>query len=1018
LIIISDITATTSDNDDDNQGTDQGTQQTIEEIILGLLYKHNDSHDNKSNIAMIINLDLHTLAISRYITRLHLTRSGGILVSIFFLPPENNHNHEDDDDLWIKKEEEEEEGGEVGTKEKKKKKETVMEMLASPPSQTMAGELVNVLRSYNQHVPRELLSLAPPPLLIDPPPMSTIDAVNDAIDDDGGVDDLLDDLLTMRGRGETTTTTLRNRRRQHQQQPQPQPVFHQSSSSNNQREASNYSSEDDSENEGDHSPGVGGTTRTTLGRHHPGIRQQRHGGIEPPPGGTDGICRVVDDKVAATEEGYNNNDENNNRRGRRRGLFNNHHNIGRPVRRIKHSEVVLVDQALRAYGRTWLRLRWPGEQGGFGGFVALGNNVEGDGGAGRLATAHTEQIINTATNNDEGHTISQTTTATDLTAALHATTQTTLLCQETGVNYPTSALMKLLPLYDDGLQSPRGRRGGVAGEDGMIIGETLLIGSLVEVDHEEPVFCRICREGLHDVDYGLETPTSTSLPQLPGGGGGVLTGGDTSGNTATTAFGDDAVVSTLSAASAIGKGGTPHDSNPFTSPVARSQQEQGGRPSQSTLSRHLSNLPPIVLHHPSAENPLLAPCDCTGTMAFVHYLCIEQWRCRSRHPGARNGLNCETCGAEYTLPPPPSRPTSRYDIMNGGLGVGGPNNNVMADDEWLDAMPPHVLAALRRPHFAWQFGAAVVRRRWLRPVVPILVSPLVALYCRARRTLKKRGVSRRRWACSLCRRRARWKCVRCLRSYYCSRQCQNVSWHIVHKHVCYKPQRFWWSMVVYTILICLTVPKLVENFPIYDAAVTLVPVNFIALGIIGGGIASTLKRITGVDIRGRILELIVVTLTLLLTCITSGLVQGYFGDSSRCWGILSASPIDNGEHSILRESNMLIEFPLRLMKLWYLKWDSILSNLGIVSRQLLCVPTFNGNNDYSTVGCFPLIHSINPEFYLDDQCSADMSLVICVGLSSLCVFLIGYAYRQLRGARRNNDVVAVPNRGHRRPHED
>ena len=134
----------------------------------------------------------------------------------------------------------------------------------------------------------------------------------------------------------------------------------------------------------------------------------------------------------------------------------------------------------------------------------------------------------------------------------------------------------------------------------------------------------------------------------------------------------------------------------------------------------------------------------------------------------------------------------------------------MAEDDWLDAMPPHVLAALRRPHPAWQLGAAMVRRRWLRPIVPVIVSPLVALYCKARRTLKKRGVSRRRWACSLCRRRARWKCVRCLRSYYCSRQCQNVSWHVVHKHVCYKPVRFWWSVAVYSGGILLTVPKLIE----------------------------------------------------------------------------------------------------------------------------------------------------------------------------------------------------------------
>ena len=74
----------------------------------------------------------------------------------------------------------------------------------------------------------------------------------------------------------------------------------------------------------------------------------------------------------------------------------------------------------------------------------------------------------------------------------------------------------------------------------------------------------------------------------------------------------------------------------------------------------------------------------------------------------------------------------------------------MAEDDWLDDMPPHVLVALRRPHPVWQLGAAVVRRRWLRPVVPSIVSLLVALYCRARRTLKKGGVSHCLCVCSLC----------------------------------------------------------------------------------------------------------------------------------------------------------------------------------------------------------------------------------------------------------------------------
>jgi len=296
--------------------------------------------------------------------------------------------------------------------------------------------------------------------------------------------------------------------------------------------------------------------------------------------------------------------------------------------------------------------------------------------------------------------------------------------------------------------------------------------------------------------------------------------------------------------------------------------------------------PKIILHHPYAENPLLAPCECSGSMAFVHYLCVEQWRCRSHHPTARNGLNCETCGKPYSLPPPPSRPTTQ---AHGGGG----------DEDWLEAMPPHVLAALRRPHPWWQIGAAIVRRRWLRPIAPVIMSPIVALYCRARRTLKKRGVSRRRWACSLCRRRARWKCVRCLRSYYCSRQCQNVSWHIVHKHVCYKPARFWWSVVVYGAGTILLFPGILKYPVVYDLGSSLLFISFMVMGIIGGFFATVMKRGMGIDIRGRSLELCVVLMTIWLASVSWGLVWGYFGDVSQCWGVFSGTWSTNDESQSL-----------------------------------------------------------------------------------------------------------------------
>ncbi len=221
-------------------------------------------------------------------------------------------------------------------------------------------------------------------------------------------------------------------------------------------------------------------------------------------------------------------------------------------------------------------------------------------------------------------------------------------------------------------------------------------------------------------------------------------------------------------------------------------------------------------------------------------------------------------------------------------------------------------------------------------------------------------------------------------------------------------------------------PYVYQRFPIYDAMVTLLPVNFIALGIIGGGIASSLKRLSGVDIRGRILEIIVVALTLLLTVITSGLVRGYFGDPSRCWGLLAWTFTDEDiERLIIRPAilnTVLIDIPLTQIKSWHLKWDYIFSKLGFVSRRFLCVPTPDGDTNFSTVGCSPSTRSIDTEFYLKGGCSADTSLVLVVWLSALYVLLLGHVYRHLRGARRNNVPVAhwgpVVHRGQRRPHQD
>lgn len=45
---------------------------------------------------------------------------------------------------------------------------------------------------------------------------------------------------------------------------------------------------------------------------------------------------------------------------------------GHPIRRVRHAEIVLVDDVCVAYDRYWLRLRWPGHKGGFAGYIAMG----------------------------------------------------------------------------------------------------------------------------------------------------------------------------------------------------------------------------------------------------------------------------------------------------------------------------------------------------------------------------------------------------------------------------------------------------------------------------------------------------------------------------------------------------------------------------------------------------------------------------------------------------------------------
>jgi hypothetical protein len=504
-----------------------------------------------------------------------------------------------------------------------------------------------------------------------------------------------------------------------------------------------------------------------------------------------------------------------------------------------------------------------------------------------------------------------------------------IICRRTGIPFQSTNRLKLLALYDDGV----------------------VPSSALPPFPTEPVFCRICREGLHD-DADEEAPAAAS----------------DEGDTAT-----DTVQRRENQRNRNRRG-----SNDYA------DEEDDYEVVLSDPTAQVTNKGPVFPHptytpnSDAQQNPMFAPCECSGSMAFVHYLCVEQWRCRSRHPEAVNGLNCETCGTAYSLPPPTER------LMH-----------VPEQEDWLDAMPPHVMQALRQPHIWWQIGAAIVRRRWLRPIAPIVLSPTVALYCRARRLLKKRGVARRRWACSLCRRRARWKCVRCLRSYYCSRQCQNVSWHIIHKHVCYKPARFWWSVVVYGGLTFLLFPGILRDPLMYDIGVCLIPTSFVIMGVLGGGMATGIKRMTGVDMRGRMMEMAVVVTTIWLSIISWGLVKGFFGNASACYGTVGSYNVTSDEVSssyLLRGLRSLLLGPAQRV---YVAWDRIF--LKSWFRSVVCTAPVDGN-EVQRVTCFEHLPHANADFFLVEgaggKCASDLLLVTALYMAAGVVYVGSALWKQ------------------------
>jgi len=190
---------------------------------------------------------------------------------------------------------------------------------------------------------------------------------------------------------------------------------------------------------------------------------------------------------------------------------------------------------------------------------------------------------------------------------------------------------------------------------------------------------------------------------------------------------------------------------------------------------------------------------------------------------------------------------------------------------------------------------------------------------------------------------------------------------------------------------------------------TLLPINFLCMGVIVGGFATIIKSRQGFDIRGRMLELAVVFFTIWLTILTSGLVKAYFGDANKCAGfmpLMASLPVGH-------LGPLLTLF--KCLDIWYKKWDYAFGKLGILSNHILCVSTPDGSIDFSTIGCSQSIQNINPEFYLGEEgryCQADMILVLGFWMCALTFVAASHMDRYLRERRVANQRLRE------RPHRD
>lgn len=215
----------------------------------------------------------------------------------------------------------------------------------------------------------------------------------------------------------------------------------------------------------------------------------------------------------------------------------------------------------------------------------------------------------------------------------------------------------------------------------------------------------------------------------------------------------------------------------------------------------------------------------------------------------------------------------------------------------------------------------------------------------------------------------------------------------------------------------------------YDLGLSFLWISFVVTGIIGGGIATLLKKQMGIDIRGRGLEALVVIMTFWLAHICWGLVWAFFGESSECKGVfnidLPFSTSSNASTVIGEDTDdigvvptLIRYFILMPAKRGLIHIDNMLLKLGPLATNWICTLDESLNvDDANHSTCLHLTRSANPEMMTaegGENCISDVNTVAKFWMAAVCMHGMSHMLKTLDRHRRAAAAAAR----HPRPHQD